>query len=112
MAQFCTDAGCLYSQLASDPDLADIVEMFVGEMPERVEAFRDRLSRADWQGLQQLAHQMKGAAGSYGFDTVSPVAAKLESAIRDSEPEERIRAAVSELVGICGRMRSGLPPSP
>jgi histidine phosphotransfer protein HptB len=112
MAQVCTDRERLYSQLAGDPDLADIVEMFVEEMPARMEALRDRLSKADWQGLQQLAHQMKGAAGSYGFGTVSPVAGKLESAIRDGEPEERIRTAITELIEICGRVRSGLPPSP
>jgi histidine phosphotransfer protein HptB len=106
-----TDSGYLYSPLGADPDLADIVEMFVQELPQRLEALRDHLNKGDWQGLRQLAHQMKGAAGSYGFDVVSPVAGKVESAVRDNEPEEQIRAAVAELTDLCSLVRCGPAPS-
>jgi histidine phosphotransfer protein HptB len=111
MSQPNTYVECVYSRLGSDPDLAEIVEMFVNEMPDRMEAVRSRLENADWKGLKQLAHQMKGAAGSYGFDGVSPVAGKVESAIGDGAPEETVRAAVAELIEICGRVRCGLPPA-
>jgi histidine phosphotransfer protein HptB len=111
MSQSNTDTGCFYSRLGGDPDLADIVEMFVEELPKRMEAIRNHLHKADWDGLRQLAHQMKGAAGSYGFDCVSPVAGKVESAIRNGEPEESIRAAVAELTELCSRVRHGTPPS-
>jgi histidine phosphotransfer protein HptB len=112
MAGANTDAECVYSRLGGDPDLADIVEMFVEEVPGRLEIMRDHLSKGDWQGLGRVAHQLKGAAGSYGFDVVSPIAGRIESAVHDGEPEEQIRAAVAELVEVCGRVRCGLPPSP
>jgi HPt (histidine-containing phosphotransfer) domain-containing protein len=99
----------IYSRLATDPDLCEIVEMFVDEMPGRVAALLDHLNAADWDGLRQTSHQLKGAAGSYGFATISPAAGRVESAVRDGMPEERIREAVSELVNLCGRVRSGQP---
>jgi histidine phosphotransfer protein HptB len=99
----------VYSRLADDPDLREIVDMFVEEMPGRVATLLDQLHAADWDGLRRTAHQLKGAAGSYGFDVISPCAGKVESAVRDSEPEERIRATVEELVELCNRTRCGLP---
>jgi histidine phosphotransfer protein HptB len=109
MIQANSSAGCVHSSLAGDPELGEIVEMFVGEMPGRVASLLDHLSRKDWDGLRQRAHQLKGAAGSYGFGAVSPCAGRLENIIRDGEPEERIREAVMELADLCARVRSGLP---
>ena len=99
----------LYSRLASDPDLCGIVEMFVEEMSGRVVALLAHLEAADWEGLRRTAHQLKGAAGSYGFDAISPCAGKVESAIRDGQTEQQIRIAVDELVNLCNRTRCGTP---
>jgi HPt (histidine-containing phosphotransfer) domain-containing protein len=111
MAQVHTDAECIYSRLGGDPDLGDIVGMFVEELPKRVTALLDHLSKGDWEGLQRGAHQIKGAAGSYGFDSISPVAGRLELAVRNGEPEDKIRVALAELSDLCGRARYGQPPS-
>jgi histidine phosphotransfer protein HptB len=85
--------------------------MFVEELPIRVATLLDHLSKGDWESLQRGAHQIKGAAGSYGFDAVSPAAGRVESAVRNGEPEEQIRQSVAELAGLCGRVRCGQPPS-
>ena len=52
----------IYSRLADDLDLRDIVEMFVEEMPGRVETLLNQLESADWDGLRRTTHQLKGAA--------------------------------------------------
>jgi histidine phosphotransfer protein HptB len=109
MDQAVIGRGYVYSRLAGDPDLREIVDLFVEEMPDRVATLLDKLQSQDWEGLRQAAHQLKGAAGSYGFDAISPCAGKVESAIRDGEPEPRIRATVEELVDLCNRTRCGLP---
>ncbi len=83
MIQEDTTGECIYSRLSGDPDLRDIVEMFVEEMPGRVASLLDHLSDANWEGLRRAAHQLKGAAGSYGFEPISPSAGRVESAIRD-----------------------------
>jgi HPt (histidine-containing phosphotransfer) domain-containing protein len=97
----------LYSSLSRDPALAEIVGMFVEEMRDRVAALLDQLEAGQWEGLARTAHQLKGAAGSYGFAPISRCAAQLEAAIREGEPEARIRDAVDALIAICKRARGG-----
>jgi HPt (histidine-containing phosphotransfer) domain-containing protein len=100
----------LYSTLGGDPDLGDLVTLFVDEMSDRVGNILDLLNRHEWEELRRAAHQIKGAAGSYGFGSITPCAGKLEYAIRDQEPEENIRQAVEDLVGMCNRTCAGTPP--
>jgi histidine phosphotransfer protein HptB len=99
----------VYSRLASDPDLREIVDLFVEEMPGRVANLLGQLDAGDWDGLRRTAHQLKGAAGSYGFDPISPSAGRVEAAVRNAEPEDRIRETVKELVDLCNRARCGMP---
>lgn len=99
----------LYSSLGGDPDLGEIVELFVEEMPDRVATLLDQLEAADWEGLHRAAHQLKGAAGSYGYAPISDYAAVLEKAVGEGEPEEQIREAVDALADICRRARGGTP---
>ncbi len=99
----------IYSRLADDPDLREIVDMFAEEMPDRIATLLDQLNKGDWESLRRTAHQLKGAAGSYGFDAVSPSAGKVESALMKNEPEEQIRTLVDALVEMCCRVRGGLP---
>ncbi len=99
----------LYSILGSDPDLGGIVEMFVDEMPGRISTLLQQLEESNWEELRRTAHQLKGAAGSYGFDAISPCAAKLEDSVVNHEPEEQIRESVNALVALCRRTRAGAP---
>ena len=79
----------MYSRLENDPDLADIVEMFVGEIPGRSENLLRCSKEKNWDELRRIAHQLKGAAGSYGFEPLSASAYRLEHAVREKEPEEK-----------------------
>jgi len=99
----------LFSTLAEDPDLAEIVEMFVDEMPERVESILDCFESQDWEGLRRVSHQLKGAAGSYGFTPITPCAAILEEAIKQTKAEDEICKAVKDLVAMCQSVRAGTP---
>ena len=92
-------------------DLGELIEMFVQEMPERINALETQARSRDWQQLTRTAHQLKGAAGSYGFNVITPSAARLESATKDGRQEEEILAALDELLDLCRRMRSGAPPT-
>jgi HPt (histidine-containing phosphotransfer) domain-containing protein len=99
----------LYSTLGADPDLGEIVELFVEEMPGRIEALVEQYNSGDWQSLRRTAHQLKGAAGSYGFEQVTPVAAELEQKLDQDEPEEQVRSAVEQLIDHCQRLKAGSP---
>jgi HPt (histidine-containing phosphotransfer) domain-containing protein len=98
-----------YSALGGDPDFAEIVALFVDEMPGRVRDMQAHFGCANWDELARLAHQLKGAAGSYGFDQLTPFAAGLEKSVRNGEPAAAVRAALDELLEVCGRVRAGAP---
>ncbi|MHB8970739.1 MAG: Hpt domain-containing protein [Pirellulaceae bacterium] len=99
----------VYSQLATDPDLGELVDLFVQEMPDRINTLEAHAHGRDWTQLTRTAHQIKGAAGSYGFGEITPYAARLEAAAREALPEEEILAALHELLSLCRRVRSGTP---
>lgn len=99
----------IYSEFGDDEDLGELVEMFVDEIPDRVQSMLDAADTSNWEQLGRIAHQMKGAAGSYGFGEVTCVAAVLETACRESAPSETIQRGLQDLVSMCLRMRSGVP---
>lgn len=97
-----------YSSLGGDADLAEIVELFVDEMPDRVAFIRDCYQADNWNELGRAAHQLKGAAGSYGFHQLTAPAAGLESAVREHQGPEAIAQAIKVLENACGRVRAGV----
>jgi HPt (histidine-containing phosphotransfer) domain-containing protein len=99
----------LVSTYADDPDLAEIVEMFVDEMPERIDLLLRAYRAGHWDDLHRLAHQLKGAAGSYGFAPITPRAARLETAVRNEHTAAEIRHALDELVALCQCVRRDSP---
>lgn len=104
----CPALPAVYSDLGGDEELAELVEMFVEEMPERMARIAAELAQADWPALIRTAHQLKGAAGSYGFHQITPLARSLERALCNQSPENQIRAAAQELLRMCERLRGGV----
>ena len=99
----------IFSTYGDDPDMGELVEMFVEEMPDRIESLLEVAHNNDWEKLRSLAHQLKGAGGSYGFGQLTQPAALLESACRENDTEDNIRQTLTELVTICRRAQSGAP---
>ncbi len=99
----------IYSGLADQPAYAELVQAYVAEMPTRVGEMQETFRTGDRVGLRRLAHQLKGSAGSYGFEKLSPCAGKLERALRDDLPEEEVHQRVLELIAMCQRIRAGRP---
>src|SRR5205823_3828760 len=86
-----------------------LVTLFVEEMPERMTRFREYFHSGDWDGLRRAAHQMKGSAGSYGFEQLSPYAAELEAAAAKRTPLDEIAAALEAFLSHCARTTSDAP---
>jgi signal transduction histidine kinase/CheY-like chemotaxis protein/HPt (histidine-containing phosphotransfer) domain-containing protein len=86
----------LASDFADDPDMIDVIRRFVTTLPERVAA----MQAAEGAALQRLAHQLKGAAGGYGFPAITDAAARLEKALVEGTPS---REPLAELVALCAR---------
>ena len=104
--------GPLVSSFVDDPEMTEIVGLFVRELPARIEALRAAWSSGEAPALARLAHQLKGAAPGYGFAPIGEAAEALERGVRalrgGGAPElARLRAEFDELVRICGRACGG-----
>ncbi len=99
----------IFSSLGTDPDFGELVEMFVDEMPYRVSVLRQAFDGGDMEALRRAAHQIRGAAGSYGFDQLTPVAAAVEDAVAHHGVEEEICRTLESLLSICRQVRAGAP---
>ncbi len=88
-----------------DETMADLVEEYIAEMPERIEALTTALERQDWTSVRRLAHRLKGSAGGYGFDLIAAVAGTVEFAVAYGSPENTVERT-QHLLGFCRRVRS------
>jgi HPt (histidine-containing phosphotransfer) domain-containing protein len=70
----------IFSKFAGEEHWQELLEEFVGQLPQRLTALSQAIAANDVQGLAVLVHQLKGACGSYGFDEITPLAERLEKA--------------------------------
>ncbi len=89
------------SAFSDDPEMAEIVVRFVAHLPAQVGALE--AAAADGAALRTLAHQMSGAAGSFGFPQISAAAARLEAALEERAPAAA-ETALGELLALCRRV--------
>ncbi len=82
----------IFSRYHDDADMAEIIAMFVAELPDRVQAMDEALQHGEYGKVQRLAHQIKGAGGGYGFDQLSESAARLEAAATSADRGQTIDA--------------------
>ena len=68
----------IVSRLASHPRLHKVVRSFAQQLPAKLQAMQAALERRDLAELAQLAHWLKGAGGTVGFDAFFEPARKLE----------------------------------
>ena len=99
----------VYSTLGADPDLGELVEMFASEMPDRIDNLLRLYNGVDREEFRRAVHQIKGAAGSYGFHAITPHAARLELSLKTEQPEAQIQQELNDLLDLCRRVRAGVP---
>jgi HPt (histidine-containing phosphotransfer) domain-containing protein len=79
-------AAWLLSEFADDPEMVELVELFVAGLPAQMAKLEAAGAAGDHDGLRRLAHQLKGAAGGYGFPTITDAAGSLEAVTTAGAP--------------------------
>jgi len=97
----------LVSELAGDPDMAELVAMYISEMPTRVEAIEQASAEEDLDTLATLLHQLKGSAGGYGFPSITEAAREAEELAKAGTAVPQLVASVETLTNLCRRAASG-----
>jgi HPt (histidine-containing phosphotransfer) domain-containing protein len=91
------------SEFAEDEDFRELLEPFVASMPEKRRSLADLFRNGQIDELGRLAHQLKGAAGGYGFPEVSTAAALLQEACHDRDAA-RVEQVVNGLLELLARV--------
>ena len=100
----------LYSDLSTDPDMLELVEMFVSELPDRVAAIEQAVEQASLADLAKLSHQLKGAGGGYGFASITEAAAAVEQQAKSQTDISAVQESLNELLSLCHRATSQPKP--
>jgi len=79
-----------------DAELEDIIPVFLENRYKDIKSMLESLKQSDYESIQILGHNMKGAGGGYGFDAITDIGKSLEQAAKDKN-SEKIRKLVGEL---------------
>ena len=105
---------------ASDPErqaeFSALQLRFLNSAAERVEEALGILSESGescpegepGQRFRKIAHDIRGAGGSYGFQSVTDTAAKLEDAFLDDQAGSELKALTMVLKAAVARARHSL----
>jgi len=93
--------------LADDPDMYDLVQEFVDGLGGRIGEFKQAYEQSDWDQLATLAHQLKGAGGSYGYPDLSSLGATMEQAFR-AHSADQFAVWLDQLDHLIQAARAGL----
>jgi CheY-like chemotaxis protein len=93
----------IVSRLASNPRLRPTVQKFVLRLAEKLEEIESAWELRDLAGVADLAHWLKGAAGTVGFDDFTDPAEALEVLARQGK-EDGVTEVIRELRELCDRV--------
>ncbi|QJR37933.1 ATP-binding protein [Gemmatimonas groenlandica] len=77
----------LYSEMRDDPDFTELVDAFIAGLPAKIARLEQAYRDGALLDLARFAHQLKGAAGGYGYPSISLAA-------RDVEEHSKARVTV------------------
>ncbi len=73
-----SDEDVLLSDMADDPDMLELIGQFLQQLSARIAVIEACRSPAERAALASTAHQLKGAAGGYGYMSISEAARTVE----------------------------------
>jgi len=64
----------------ADVDLEDLIPGFLENQHRDALKIMDFLDLEDYEAIQRMGHSMKGSGGGYGFDEITAIGMRIESA--------------------------------
>jgi len=93
----------IVSRLAGNKRLVPAVRRFAGRLDEQLGVLDQAVLNHEFVEIAALAHWLKGAAGTVGYDVFTEFAAKLEQQAK-AEAESQIHPLVSEIHSLAQRL--------
>jgi HPt (histidine-containing phosphotransfer) domain-containing protein len=102
------DRGSILERLEGNSELlTELVQLFLGEAPQLIEAMRKALQRGDLRELRRSAHSLKGAAGNFLAHGTVSAASQLENDAKRGDVESA-KAGLATLEVVVKRLLTGL----
>ncbi len=82
------DAIAMLQSMSSDDGgqfFNELIDIFLGDTPARIEEVRAALSGGDLSTGQRAAHSIKGAAGNFGATQLAHLAHEIEQLAKNSD---------------------------
>jgi len=100
------------SEFAGDPDMGDLVELFLQELPGRMGAAARAWESGEMETVQRISHQLRGSSAGYGYAMLGTAAGAVEDLIRGSVPPLTARTPRLEVLfrtfeGFAARVMAG-----
>ncbi|MGA2030872.1 MAG: ATP-binding protein [Thermoguttaceae bacterium] len=102
--------GLLDSGMLEPSKVIALIEAFRSGLPPRAERIDKAFQERNRTQLLELAHQLAGTAGIYGFDNISATARTVCNRLRADDELDELQAAVHELVDLCRQAASSASP--
>lgn len=99
----------LHSKYHTDPLYQPLILDFLDDLPKLGDHIRETIDQADWDVAQQLCHQLKGTAATYGYEELAKIVGQLEAhskSFQETNPNqsEQARFLISEIDHLIARM--------
>jgi signal transduction histidine kinase/HPt (histidine-containing phosphotransfer) domain-containing protein/ActR/RegA family two-component response regulator len=98
------------SRLAGNPRLRPAIRKFAGRLDEQMNAFEKAFAAEDFAEVASLAHWLKGAAGTVGYDEFTEPATQLEQAAKDRNATDAA-LMLAEVRGLAARLAAPEEPA-
>ena len=99
------DGGMFVSEFAGDPAVRQLIPRFLADVPEKLANAGRCCEAEDWAAMAPHIHQLKGAAGVYGFVYLSTLCEVLEGQLTAQTVEkDRIVNLFTKLQDFCAKL--------
>jgi HPt (histidine-containing phosphotransfer) domain-containing protein len=72
-------------RIRPDEDIADLIPDFIARRHGDMQLLTAALSGGDMETIRTTGHSIKGSGGGYGFDGLSEIGSRLESAGKEGD---------------------------
>lgn len=94
----------LTSSFAHDDEMAGLVEAFVDQVQERIDALRDAFEIGEDRTVHALLSEIRGGGSGCGFPEIAACAAEMQHTLEAGEAESSaLSERLEELVDLCRR---------
>jgi HPt (histidine-containing phosphotransfer) domain-containing protein len=98
----------LRSTYADDEAIAEILPVFINNMPRYLNDLEGRISAGDWAGAARVCHDLKGTAGGYGYPDIGRAAQLLEGEVKGDHQKSAIEKHFAVVKSLCARAKLGI----